>query len=989
MSLPGSFSVSQTGAATYSIPIALAPATAGLSPSLSLDYSSQGANGLLGVGWTLGGVPSIGRCARTLAQDGVLGGVNFDANDRFCLDGQRLIGVSGTYGADGAEYRTEVDSYSRIISHGTAGTGPAWFEVRTKSGQALEFGHTTDSQVLAQGKTTARSWGLNKLADSKGNYLTVSYVNDATVGQVYPSRIDYTGNAAVGLAPYNSVQFVYGTRPDPIRGYHAGSLAQTTVRLTNVKTYAGSALVADYQISYQQSPTSNVSEINSIKVCAADGACLPAKSFQWANGGGASFSAQVMSITNGENFRTPAAGGGTQGPGAATGNPGFQQIFADFNGDGKSDIMMFYSSHLFGFLSNGDGTYTIANSGTPNNWDFGTNPASNYMLISGDFNGDGKSDMVLIGGAYLYVFIGKGDGTFNGSAVACPNGWNFGSPPQATYTPIIGDFDGDGRTDFLLLSGQYLYEFMSRGDGTFTGNTINIGIWNFGARVSDGFTPISGDFNGDGKSDFIMMGSNYLYEFMSNGDGSFTYNGVPINGWAFGTPPAAGFMPIAGDFNGDGKTDWVMSQGAYLYEFQSKGDGQFNLIQISTGTWNFGSPTAAAFVPVGGDFNGDGKADFALIGGSGPYIYQFISKGDGTFNFNTLAMPNGWNFGSPPTTNFFMFSGDYNGDGRSDFAFMETTHIYTVFANGGPGDVITGITSGLGIQTSVTYSSLTNSAVYGRDSTATYPTLELQIPFYVVSRVDTANGVGGSYSSAYTYAGAKADLTGRGNAGLPPDDGEGSADGHRGHDEFPAGLSLYRHGGIDDADPGHADAGAVDQHLPVQQCGGNVDHQPVECALPGVAGAERVERDGSRRLGSADGDHGEPVRRLRQRDVGQRIDAGRLQQDDGQHLQQRPVALVPRASDPGICHQRRAIATRQREACGVGSSTPTENLCPALCRSGADRPVSAASIGDLGAWRHDDLDQNRIAAGCGCHRADAGGAGVGGEQHHANLVVRL
>ncbi|NPU10059.1 hypothetical protein HL666_04745 [Bradyrhizobium sp. 83002] len=768
MSLPGGFSVSQSGAATYSVPIAVPPATAGLSPSLSLDYSSQGANGLLGAGWSLGGVPSIGRCARTLAQDGVLGGVNFDSGDRFCLDGQRLIVVSGTYGADGAEYRTEVESYSKIVSHGSAGTGPSWFEVRTKSGQALEFGRTTDSLVLAQGKTTARSWGLNKLADSKGNYLTVSYVNDATNGQVYPSRIDYTGNASVALAPYNSVQFVYATRPDPIKGYHAGSLAQTTVRLTNVKTYAGSGLVADYQISYQQSPTSNVSEINSVKVCAADGACLPAISFQWASGGGASFSGQVMYITNGESFGTPASvGGGTQGPGAASGNPGLQQIFADFNGDGKSDIMMFYSSHLFGFLSNGDGTYTIANSGTPNNWDFGTNPAANYMLISGDFNGDGKSDMVLIGGAYLYVFIGRGDGTFNGSAVACPNGWNFGSPPQAVYTPVIGDFDGDGRTDFLLMSGQYLYEFMSKGDGTFTGNTINIGIWNFGTHPSDNFTPISGDFNGDGKSDFIMMGSTYLYEFLSNGDGSFTYNTVSIsNGWAFGNPPTAGFMPITGDFNGDGKTDLVMSQGAYLYEFQSKGDGQFNFITIPVGIWNFGSPTAAGFVPVGGDFNGDGNADFALIGGNGPYIYEFISKGDGTFNYNTLAMPNSWNFGAPPTTNYFMFSGDYNGDGRSDFAFMESTHIYTVFANGGPGDVITGITSGLGMQTSVTYSSMTNSVVYSKDSTATYPALELQVPLYVVSRVDTSNGVGGSYSSTYVYAGAKADLSGRGMLGF-------------------------------------------------------------------------------------------------------------------------------------------------------------------------------------------------------------------------------
>ena len=76
------------------------------------------------------------------------------------MDGERLVAISGSYGADGTEYRTEIDSYNKIISHGTAGTGPAWFEVHTKSGQVMEFGHTTDSLVLAQGKTTARSWGV-------------------------------------------------------------------------------------------------------------------------------------------------------------------------------------------------------------------------------------------------------------------------------------------------------------------------------------------------------------------------------------------------------------------------------------------------------------------------------------------------------------------------------------------------------------------------------------------------------------------------------------------------------------------------------------------------------------------------------------------------------------------------------------------------------------------------------------------------------------
>ena len=158
MALPGKFGISAAGSATYSIPIVVPPGTAGMLPSLALAYSSQGGNGLLGMGWTLDGLPSIGHCPKTLAQDSVRGSVNYDANDRFCMDGQRLIVTSGTHGADGSEYRSEIESFSRVIAHGTAGDGPAWFEVKTKSGQVMQFGNSTDSRVLAQGKTTARDW---------------------------------------------------------------------------------------------------------------------------------------------------------------------------------------------------------------------------------------------------------------------------------------------------------------------------------------------------------------------------------------------------------------------------------------------------------------------------------------------------------------------------------------------------------------------------------------------------------------------------------------------------------------------------------------------------------------------------------------------------------------------------------------------------------------------------------------------------------------
>jgi Insecticide toxin TcdB middle/N-terminal region/Salmonella virulence plasmid 65kDa B protein/FG-GAP-like repeat len=764
MALPGKFSVSPSGAAGYGIPIAIPPGSAGVMPSLSLDYNSQMKNGLLGMSWTLGGLPSIGRCPKTMAQDGAPGNVNLDANDRFCMEGQRLIVTSGTYGADGALYRTEVDTLSKIISHGTAGNGPAWFEVHAKSGQIMEFGHTADSQILAQGKTTARGWALNKLSDTKTNYFTVTYTNDATNGQTYPSRIDYTGNTTAAVSPYNSVQFTYATRPDINPTYQAGSLSQITVRLTDIKTYTGTTVISDYKLAYQQSPSSNVSEIVSVTACDAAASCLPATKFQWANGGGSSFSGVAAAVPNGENFGTPMVVGAS----ATQGGVGYMQIFSDFNRDGKSDFLMLNGANLYGFLSNGDGTYTAKNSVAPNGWNFGTSPSSSFTLIPGDFDGDGETEFAMLGGAYLYVFLSNGDGTFSGVTFPCPNGWNFGTPPGSAFTAVAGDFNSDGRTDFLMINGANMYEFLSNGDGTFTGNTITISNgWNFGSPPSANFTPITGDFNGDGKTDFILMGGGNLYEFMGNGDGTFTYTTIAIStGWNFGSPPISGFMPIVGDFNGDGKTDWVMLQGGILYEFQSRGDGTFNYLTIPTGSWNFGSPASAAYVPIAGDFNADGKADFALIGGNSANIYQFLSNGDGTFTFNTIAMPNSWNFGSPPTASYYLSAGDFNGDGKADFALMSAATIYTVTTNGSYGDMMVAITGGLGVTTSITYAPLTSSTVYNKDPAVNYPQQNLQSPLYVVSRVDNSNGVGGTYSSTYSYAGAKVDLTGRGFLGF-------------------------------------------------------------------------------------------------------------------------------------------------------------------------------------------------------------------------------
>ncbi|HTL18103.1 MAG TPA: SpvB/TcaC N-terminal domain-containing protein, partial [Patescibacteria group bacterium] len=268
-STPGEFAVGQSGAASYNIPIQVPPGINGMAPTLSFQYNSQVHNGLLGLGWNLAGLSYITRCPSTIAQGGVIDGVDFDSNDKFCLDGQRLKKLASpndtgtdSYGSY-TEYRTDVDIFSRVRSYGTAGSGPASFRVWTKSGRLMEYGVASSpndellnsaaspaSRVEAKGLSDVLVWALNKAIDTSGNYMTISYTEDAATGEFRVKQIDYTGNAGQSLSTYASVRFGYESRTDSILRYISGSKNKTTQRLTNVTTYVSSTVVKDYRLSY-------------------------------------------------------------------------------------------------------------------------------------------------------------------------------------------------------------------------------------------------------------------------------------------------------------------------------------------------------------------------------------------------------------------------------------------------------------------------------------------------------------------------------------------------------------------------------------------------------------------------------------------------------------------------------------------------------------------------------------------------------------------
>ncbi len=809
MSLPGQFSVTATGAATYSIPIAVPPGTAGMVPALSLDYSNQGGNGILGIGWSLGGLPAVGRCAQMVAQDGVHGGINYDSNDRFCLDGQRLVAINGgAYGADGTEYRLEVEAFSRIISHGTAGTGPAWFEAHTKCGQIMEFGNTADSQILAQGKTTARSWAVNMVSDTKGNYFTVTYTDDSANGVAYPASIAYTANAAAGLSAYNSVQFFYASRPDTAPLYQAGSLMDTVQRLTNIQTFSGGTLVSTYQLTYQQSTATARSELVGVEHCDGSGTCLPATSFGWTNGVGP----YTVPGDGVGPYTVPGGNPSTNQGLINSGNwsGGYTALSADVNGDGKTDVVLALAAasglYIYSELSNGDGTYSLVpgNPSTGQGLVNNANWSGGYAALAADVNGDGKADIVLVlaetSGLYIYAALSNGDGTYNlvpgnastGQGLMNSGNWSGG------YAALAADVNGDGRADIVLAlpsaSGLYMYSAVSNGNGTFAlqganpttgGAQINSGNW------SGGYSAFGADVNGDGKTDVVLVlpssSGLYMYSALSNGDGTFALQGAnPTTGGALINSGnwSGGYTAFPADVNGDGNADVVLalpsSNGLYMYTALSEGNGTFTLLganpttggaQINSGNWSGG------YTAFAGDVNGDGRADviLELAASSGLYIYAAVSNGNGTYNLvGTNSSTGGALLNSANWSGGYTASpGDVNGDGKTDIvlALPESSGLFiytamTSVTSGAPADFLATVTTGLGASSAITYAPLTSSAVYTKDNSATYPQQDIEAALYVTSRVDAANGIGGSYSSTYSYAGAKLDLSGRGFLGF-------------------------------------------------------------------------------------------------------------------------------------------------------------------------------------------------------------------------------
>ncbi|QDQ25666.1 hypothetical protein FNU76_04480 [Chitinimonas arctica] len=874
-SLPGELSVGG-GAASYSLPIAVPPGTAGLAPSLSLNYNSNGSSGLAGLGWSLSGRSSVQRCSRSIAQDGEHDTVRFDTRDRLCLDGQRLVLVNlamndANYWAENAQYRTEIDSFSRISRF--SANGKLGFKVETKSGHTRYFGVNgldgqANSYVQAQGKTEAISWALDRVEDRSGNRMTLGYRNDPSVGENLPAWYRYGGHATTNADVI--VRLDYENRPDNTdntTGWGAGGKAYLLKRLKTITTAVNTAANGDggdiasvYTLDYVQSPRSARSLLRSVQRCDGDRnrnsavRCLPATTFQWGEPA-AGTTKRFVSLGNWDgpiledwvaSMPPPLPSSST--PPEEGNDPLDMIVMGDFNGDGYTDMLdkrrVGGRMHRL-FLGNGRG-FDSQNV-------FTGQPAAFTVLETGDFDGDGQLDLLGAEGMVdgygvvrsqffskrqlCYARFREGQG-FTCSAWAEADAIAGGN---RSGLPTVYDFNGDGRTDILLPGSIYSSE-----DGTSSNEQLCLSSGNAfscrllasgqfdlgqaGPLLARSYSGDSADINGDGRADPLRLTrASFDAERRNWID---THTGVWANirsekGAANhkvadfielsvlkGNPTgifsarmavtAHGQSTLVADFNHDGYTDLLFGleggdkdwlTGGRLCYATGEAAARLDCRALADTGYRLsgaGSDQVDFRIKAVGDIDGDGEAD--ILAGDPYGGVQRVCRitGSGGYQCESWTLPQLPYPTAPPgrpapagnrwQETARLLTGDFNGDGRMDlvnYTLGGKWEVLSAESTAQPGealDKLLAVTDGTLRRSQVEYGSLRDSNLYltsaaaldpAAADTVRYPLRRIAPgPTKVVSKLRIDNGVADPIVTSYRYAAGAVELTGRANPGF-------------------------------------------------------------------------------------------------------------------------------------------------------------------------------------------------------------------------------
>lgn len=564
-----------TGAASYEVPIAVPPGSAGFGPKLSLSYDSGGGVTEIGIGWRISGTPKI----RRRTEDGL---PHFDDTDSFELVG---VGIpSALVEVSKGIFRPAFEDGS-FVRVERSPDGEMW-EARTKAGITLRFGG--DGFTEHEGDHLG-SYLLREEIDRHGH--VIAYEWDATEGHALPTRVVWN---TFDAASTNEVRFEYETRPDRHRRFSAGFRESITRRLIAIEVAHGGALVRRYELRYGEGIHSL---LHSVAMVGRDGTSrLPESQFDYTEASLTPSSDRVTTMSH--------------APGQSPKDP--DVTLADLDGDGLPDLLVGRAGQFRTYL-NHDGKRWLS----PTDW--GSASPSVSLSATGvelaDLDADGAPDLVAKSGTDSFRYFPH------------PTGSSFGAPKAIATVPSfsfedanvrLADMDGDRRTDVVVTTDAGLAIGYNRGGSDWTDPAV-VGVVDVHQPLlfSDGHTSLC-DVNGDRVEDLCSLHSGGMSYWLGRGRGAFeaadSAGGVPE------FDPSAPYRLI--DLNGDGWVDLVRVGVTAIDVAIAVGEGRFGAVHTLDGTPERTPSTSVEFA----DMNASGSTDIVWVDvtGDGQASWRYL-----------------------------------------------------------------------------------------------------------------------------------------------------------------------------------------------------------------------------------------------------------------------------------------------------------------------------------------------------------------------------
>jgi len=683
--LRGSFDVTDRGDAVYELPLPLPPGRGVLTPELAVHYSSARGQGLLGRGWTVDiGTSKIERCGRTIAEDGFARPVQFDDDDRLCLDGRRLVVVNGlNYWDPGAEYRTALDRFAKIVKEPSGSSGPA-FVAWQKDGTIRSYGDVASCNGC--GRTVwgddhaEEAWLLAEVEDRFGNVIEYEFnetlnprpeeLGSGDETEAYrPGTIWYTANPSKGLSATRRIDFVYASRGDAQYGWKRGARRTSNWLVDRIEVRADDSLTGPtdplrvYEFDYETVTPSNRTRLRSVRTCDAAGVCQQPTTFGYQDGT-AGFEPPIVSTAGVPELESAAAY-----------DPQVPYVM-DVDGDGRSDLV--YPDDGWWRVRLANSAFGAGSGATPFLSESNTGFAMAADLARGlplDFDADGNGDLLLFesattqgigsGGTPTWrLLLSQGDGTFLLHDTKSPNPVD----PALTGDQLnvwlsqhtaSGDFNGDGLPDLLTYddAAPSPHWALRIHDGGF-GFLSPMDLTAAGATPYPDFPASPLDLDGDGVHEILIPDPSMAgFGAITFDQGALSYSQVPLE-----FPDAHDsfrFANVNGDAlpdvlyrrgNRDAPATWPQELDVLVHTGEDfQGDGSVLDPYLGTDVFFPSDWYLAAALPL--DYNRDGIGDLVM-----PRV-AFLS-GDPS-NWGALVSKKG--------ANYLSYAGhDADGDGADD-----------------------------------------------------------------------------------------------------------------------------------------------------------------------------------------------------------------------------------------------------------------------------------------------------------------------------------